>query len=311
MSESEAGALGAGADGPSFDFPVWKTVLSTIAAVLLALLFVSSGTWKLTDPFTWSQMLGQFRVPAAMTMPFTLMLGVGEALAGVLILMPRFRRWGGLLAGLLLVAFMVYIGANYSALAGKECSCFPLVKRSIGPGFFAGDVGMLLLAVMAWIWARPSRDVRAAFMILAALSVFAGMSYGINAARQTGLRAPDEVQVEGKPYSMARQGHVFLYFYDPECMHCDAAARRMAKLTWGGTVVVATPTRVQQFAAAFLHDTGLSAVTTLDVKPLREVFKFVDPPYGVALDNGRQVAFVAKFEEEEPAKTLRAIHFVK
>jgi uncharacterized membrane protein YphA (DoxX/SURF4 family) len=309
MDDGAATLEGGLSDGQSFDFPFWKATLSTIAALVLALLFLASGAWKLTDPFAWAQVLGQFRVPSALAMPFTLTLGVVETLGGVLIILPRFRRWGAILIGLTLIAFMLYVGANYGALVGKECSCFPLVKRSIGPGFFVGDFAMLLMALIAGLWVRPPSGMRAAWVILAALSVFAGMSYGINAARQTGLKAPDTVTVDGKPYSLA-QGQIFLFFYDPECMHCDAAARRMAKLNWGDTNVVAIPTRMPQFAAAFLHDTGLRAVTTLDVKPLRDVFKFVDPPYGVALKNGRQTAVVAKFEDFEPEKTLRSIHFL-
>ncbi len=295
---------------PSFEFPAWKTGISAAAALILALLFIVSGSWKLTDPFTWSQMLGQFRVPSALSLPFAVLLGIGETFAGVLILVPRFRRWGSLLIGLLLVVFMAYIAANYSALAGKDCSCFPLVKRAVGPGFFVGDAVMLLMAMVAGVWSRKARDLKIALMILGAVAVFAGVAYGVNSARQTGLQAPDTVTVDGAPRSLTA-GHIFLFFYDPECMHCDAAARRMAKLDWKDTSVVAIPIRQPQFAADFLHDTGLKAGTSLDVKRLRDVFHFVNAPYGVALVNGRQKADVGNFDETEPAKTLRSIGFVE
>ena len=85
----------------------------------------------------------------------------------------------------------------------------------------------------------------------------------------------------------------------------------MSKLNWKDTQVLAIPTRMPQFAADFLRDTHLHAKTTFDVQPLREVFKFVDPPYGVALENGHQKAAVINFEESEPAKTLRQIGFVE
>ena len=48
--------------------------------------------------------------------------------------------------------------------------------------------------------------------------------------------------------------------------------------------VIAIPTQAQRFAAAFLRDTGLKAQTSLDLDPLKKVFPFGDPPYGVALD---------------------------
>lgn len=292
------------------DLPRWKITLTTIFAALLATLFFVSGSWKLTEPLQWSQALTQFLVPAKLALPFTLLLGIGEAFGAVLILVPRFRRWGGWLLAFLLMAFMLYMALNYSSLAGKECSCFPLVKRTIGPGFFAGDALMLLMAVAAAVWARPSAGIRAALVILGAVAVFAGASYGVNASRQSGLKAPESITVDGRPFSL-QQGHIFLFFYDPECSHCDAAARRMAKLNWKDTQVIAIPTRVQQFAADFLKDTGLHAKTSLDAQPLRAVFKFIDPPYGVALEAGRQKAAIVNFDESEPAKTLRQTGLVE
>jgi uncharacterized membrane protein YphA (DoxX/SURF4 family) len=310
MNESTADPADLGLEAASVELPGWKKATGSTAAVLLAILFFVSGCWKLTDPFQWAHALTEFRVPAAWSLPFTLATGMGETFGAVLILVPRFRRWGSLLIGLLLIAFMVYIGANYTTLAGKDCSCFPLVKRTIGPGFFIGDAIMLLMAAVAGLWTRASENIRAALVVLGAVVVFAGVSLGVNFTRQSGLKAPATITVDGKPYSL-QQGDIFLFFYDPECLHCDAAAKRMSKLNWKDTKVVAIPTHDPQFAAAFLHDTGLSAVTSLDIDQLRAVFKFVDPPYGVALERGRQKAAIASWEDAEPAATLRRIGFVE
>jgi|HubBroStandDraft_6_1064221.scaffolds.fasta_scaffold66464_3 uncharacterized membrane protein YphA (DoxX/SURF4 family) len=292
------------------DLPQWKSIASSVFAVLLAILFFVSGCWKLSDPFQWSQAMEQFRVPADLALPFSIAVGVAEAFGAVLIVIPRLRRWGGILISLLLVAFMLYIGVNYNALVGKECSCFPLVKRAVGPGFFVGDAVMLAMSLAAAAWSRRPSGLRTASVILGAVLVFAGVSFGSNLTRQSGLQAPDTITVDGKSYSL-QQGNIFLFFYDPECMHCDAAARRMSKLDWKDTKVVAIPTRQAQFAAAFLHDSGLVAGTSLDLQRLRDTFKFVDPPYGVALVRGHQKAVVSSFDDSEPAKTLSGIGFVQ
>lgn len=310
MNESTADPADLGLEAVSGDLPAWKKATGSTAAILLAILFFVSGCWKLTDPFQWAHALTEFRVPSAWSLPFTLATGVGETFGAVLILVPRFRRWGSFLIGLLLLVFMVYIGANYTTLAGKDCSCFPLVKRTIGPGFFIGDAIMLAMAAIAGLWTRAAENIRAALVVLGAVVVFAGVSLGVNFTRQSGLKAPATVTVDGKPYSL-EQGDIFLFFYDPECLHCDAAAKRMSKLNWKDTKVVAIPTHDPQFAAAFLHDTGLTAVTSLDIDQLRAVFKFVDPPYGVALVRGRQKAAIASWEDAEPAATLRRIGFVE
>ena len=122
-------------------------------------------------------------VSGALALPGALALGIGEMVGAVLILVPRFRRWGALLLGLLLVVFMVYIGANYGTLVGKDCTCFPLVKRAINPAFFFEDGAMLLMAALAGIWARSSENLRGALVILGAVVVFAGVSFGVNNAR--------------------------------------------------------------------------------------------------------------------------------
>ncbi len=311
MSNSAVNPVELGLGAGILDQPAWKKVVGTTSAVLLAILFFASGAWKLSDPFKWSQVLGEFKVPADLSLPFTLALGVGETLGAVLILVPRFRRWGSWLLGFLLLSFMIYIGANYGALAGKECSCFPLVKRTVGPAFFAGDMAMLLMAAMAGWWVRRSENLRGALVILGAVAVFAGVSFGVNSASQSGLKAPDSITVDGKAFSL-QQGNIFLFFYDPTCPHCEAAARKMAKFSWKDTTVVAIPTEEPQFAASFLHDTGLKAGTSNDLTLLRGTFKFVNSPYGVALERGRQKATFSVFEENnEPDSKLRQLGFIE
>lgn len=292
------------------DLPAWKYVVSHVAAVILCITFVVAGVWKITDPFGWATMVEQLRVPDSLSLPLTLLLAISETFAGVMILVPRFRRWGAMLVGLLLVVFLVYIGANYSALLGKECSCFPWVKRTIGPGFIVGDSLMIVGAVLAGIWARPAAHLRSAGIVLAAIAVFAGVSYGVNEARLTGTKAPDTITADGKAFSL-QHGRIFLFFYDPECSHCDQAARHMAKLHWVDTTIVAIPTRQPQFAAAFLHDTGLKAMTSYDLDLLKKTFPFGDPPFGVALERGREKGPVTHYDPPEPEPSLRKLGFTE
>ena len=294
----------------SFDLPGWKMGASHAAAAILALLFLVSGLWKLTEPFRWTTMVEQLGVPYLFSMPLTLAVGIAETFSGVMILVPRFRRWGAWLVALLLVGFMLYFAINYSTLAGKDCSCFPWVKRAVSPAFFVGDGMMLLLAAVAGLWAGPPRSLRSAAVVLGAIVVFAGVFFGVSAARQTGTRAPDVITVDGQPYSL-QHGQIFLYFYDPECMHCDRAARRMSKYNWKDTRVVAIPTREKQFAQSFLSDTGLKGGTSLESDRLKKLFPFGDPPFGVAIENGHELAPIARFEDNEPAGTLRKLGFVE
>src|SRR5580658_2646438 len=313
MSDTTANPAHLGLDLVSLDLPAWKKTIGGVCALLLAILFFTSGAWKLTDPFRWSQMLEEFHVPGTLALPGALALGIAEMVGAVLVLVPRFRRWGAVLLGLLLVVFMVYIGANYGTLVGKDCTCFPLVKRAVNPAFFLEDGSFLLMAVLAGLWARTSESLRGALVILGAVVVFAGVSFGVNSARESGLKAPASITVDGKPVSL-QDGNTFLFFYDPTCPHCEAAARKMAKLNWKDAKIVAIPIDTPQFAASFLHDTGLKAGTSNDLDLLKGTFKFATAPYGVALVRGHQKATVdvGLFETDgQPAATLHGLGFVE
>ncbi|MFB3776902.1 MAG: MauE/DoxX family redox-associated membrane protein [Bryobacteraceae bacterium] len=288
----------------------WKTSLSVVSAVLLALTFIVAGVWKVTDPLAAAVRMTQAQVPQALSLPAALAFGIAETFAGVLLLVPRFRRWGAWLSGLLLVAFIVYIGLYYNVLRGEECNCFPWLRRAVGPAFFIGDAIMLLLAAAAGWWAKPSHGVRNALIVLGAVGVFAGVSYGVVAARRAWVTAPETIQVAGKPFPL-HQGRVFLFFFNPECPHCDHAARELAKLNWGGTKVIAVSTQMPEFAQEFVSSTGLPALLSSDAAVLSRTFSFVGVPYGVALENGHQRAVFTDFDAQPVAGSLRQMGFIR
>src|ERR1019366_4342241 len=179
-----------------------------------------------------------------------LLVGIAETVCAAMIRVPRLRRWGALVLGALVVAFMGYFAIHYNALRGADCSCFPWLKRVVGPGFFVGDAVMLGLAGLG---SRRPQGMRAVALIGAAVTVFAGVSYGVGAARETGTRTPESVLVEGRPLSL-EHGKVLLFYFDPACMHCFESAQRMSKLNWGDTRVVGVPISQVQFAAQFMQD---------------------------------------------------------
>jgi hypothetical protein len=234
-----------------------------------------------------------------------------ETLGAVMILVPRLRRWGAMLLAAMLLAFLGYFAVNYTALRGADCSCIPWLKRVVGPGFFIGDGAMLALAGLAWLGARRSQGTRTVALIAGAVAVFAAVSFGVGEARQTGTKAPESILVDGQAYSL-QQGKVFLYFFDPQCMHCFEAGKRMSQLNWGDTRVVGVPISQPHYAAQFKQDTGLAMMAvTSDLEKLRQVFPYAGVPAGVALENGREKAPLTRFEGEEPAATLKQLGLVK
>ncbi|HXB66621.1 MAG TPA: MauE/DoxX family redox-associated membrane protein [Candidatus Acidoferrales bacterium] len=292
------------------DLAGWKTALSWVSAILLAVLFLASGLWKVTDAQGAAVRMAQARIPESLSLAAAILFGVVETSAGVLVLIPRYRRWGAALTALLLVAFLVYFALNYNALRGAECSCFPWVKRAVGPGFFVGDGVMLLLAALAGLWSKPPHGLRYPLVIAGTVAVFAVVSYGVTAVRQTGTPAPQSVMVDAKPYSL-EHGKIFLFFFDPACMHCFDAAKRMSQYHWGDTRVIGIPISQPQWAAQFMKDTGFHMDISSDLEKLKQVFPYTAVPAGVALESGREKGALVKFEAEEPEVSLRQLGFVK
>ena len=287
----------------------WKSGLSWVSSVALCALFLLSGLWKITDVQGTAVRMVQAKVPESMGLPAALFFGIAETAGAVMILVPRLRRWGAALVGALLLAFLGYFAMRYDSLRGADCSCIPWLKRVVGPGFFVGDAGMLLLAFFAGLGSRRSEGLRTVALILGAVAVFAGVSYGVGAARETGTRAPESIVVDGQPYSLER-GKVFLFYFDPACMHCFEAAQRMARLHWGGTRVVGVPIAQPQFAAQFMEDTGFHMAISTDRDKLKAVFPYAGVPAGVAIENGRQRAALVKFDGEEPAASLKQLGLI-
>ncbi len=282
----------------------WRGWVAAVSAVVLAALFLVAGIWKLSDPFATAERMTQALIPKALAMPVALLAGIADTWAGVLLLVPRWRRWGAWVAGLALIAFMTYFAVFYNQLRGEDCNCFPWLRRVVGAEFFISDALMLAAAVFAGLWSAKSTHMKQAGMALAAVVVMALAVYGATLTQRGNVRVPARITVDGKPFSL-HEGRVLVYFFDPECMHCFEAAKEMSEFAWKDVRVVVAPTVNPHWATAFLRDTRLRAGVTLDVARLREVFHFGDPPFGAAIENGRVLATFTFAEGEDAAGILR------
>jgi len=296
------------------EMPGWKTIASHAAALFIGFIFITAGVYKAIEPYKFANLAKNLKVWESVDLPLALALAVAETTAGLLILVPRFRRWGAVLASILLLGFMGYIGWNYKELIGRDCSCFPVLtlhfgisidmRRSVGPGFFYGDLGFMVAAAIAGIWAKRSQGFRTAAVIFGAVAVFTAVSFGSAYSKLTGLKAPDSIVVDGQPMSL-QEGRVFLFFYDPECGTCNAVGKSMGPLKFKNDItLIGVPTRKPQFAAGYLHDNGLNFKTSTDSAKLREVFKFDNPPYAALIERGRQTGVIlpSQFDEDNPSK---------
>jgi len=291
----------------------WQIALNWTAAILIAAVFLIAGIWKATDPPRVAVMLTQLKVPQSLSLMLSICLAIGETFTGILLLAPRFRKWGSLAGSVLLVAFMVYIGAHYTELRGADCSCFPWLKRTVGPAFFIGDAVMLLLAVMAGVSAPATASLKAVTSVFAVVTVLVLGSYGFVATRHTGVKAPDSITSEdGKKIDLT-QGKVFIFFFNPQCLHCRDAGLKLSALNWGDTRLIGVPTENPQYGDWFMKQAELTGKGTVskDLDALKKLFPFDLPPAGVALEDGYEKAMVLQYEDAEPKATLAKLGFLK
>lgn len=291
--------------------PIWKIWASWVAALAVGGFFVVSGVWKLLDPVATTARMAHALIPTQLALTFALGAGITESWAAIMLFVPRWRKWGALLCIILLIVFIAYYGINYSKLRGEDCSCSPLMKEEVGPAFFVRDAVLLLLAAVAGYWARPAGSVRGAAAALAAIAVFAGALYGIHQMRLGTTPAPASLTVDGKPASL-KQGRALVFFFDPECAHCNLAAKALARHKWHDVSIYAVATVNPHWGPAFLKATGLQAALTSDpIATLRQSFHFsTDPPFAVAVEDGRQIEKFPIFDEGEPSSSLRRLGWI-
>src|SRR5579864_3866390 len=71
-----------------FELPGWKSWVSGTAAVMITVLFLAAGIWKITDAPGAAVRLAQMKVPENLSLAAALLLGIVETFSAVLILAP-------------------------------------------------------------------------------------------------------------------------------------------------------------------------------------------------------------------------------
>jgi uncharacterized membrane protein YphA (DoxX/SURF4 family) len=292
--------------------PAWKTGIGWTAAILMAALWLVAGVWKLTDLSAFQVKLTQLLVPVSLSMPATLALVVSELTAGVLLLVPAWRRIGGYFSAFLLLVFMAYVAYNYEPLRGADCSCFPWLERAVGPAFFWSDGAMVALALVAAWFSRPPARMRQAAMAVVAVAALTGVGFAVDqsAAPVAAGELPARIAIEGGELALT-EGPVFLYFFNPTCLHCLDAGIIMSGYEWKATYV-GIPTQDFDFGPQFVSDAGLKNVKlSPELERLKPIFPFDDVPYAVALKDGQVLAQLRFFEEPALGEKLREIGFIE
>lgn len=288
----------------------WTHWLGLAAAAVMAVLWLTAGLWKLSDISGWQLKLTQLLVPVQWSLAGTLAVGVAEVTAGVLLVRPSWRRWGGWLSTVLLVGFMAYLGLNYETLRGEDCSCFPWLERAVGPAFFWSDAAMLAASLLAVRFSPSPARARGTLAPVLIVALFAAVMLGVDRlGSQAGGEMQATIAADGEPYDLG-SGKVFLFFFNPSCMHCLDAGQTLSKYAWRSDFI-GIPTQDPDWGPGFLEDAGLRDVKlSPDLTSLKQTLSFEDVPYGALLENGSILERVVFWEEPGLSEALRRHGFI-
>ena len=72
--------------------PAWKNWTAILCGVLLAIIFLGAGLYKMTGPYEAAARMRNALVPAQLSLFTAVSFGFAETFAGILLLIPSLRR---------------------------------------------------------------------------------------------------------------------------------------------------------------------------------------------------------------------------
>jgi len=144
--------------------------LSVRVQIALGIVFVVAAIPKITDPPAFAHMIYNYRlVPGGAVNAMALVLPWVELLAGIGLILGVWRREAAIVAGLLLLVFLVAIGVNLARGHAVDCGCFDVRSAGKSPEQLLSDmrwvlirdVGLLLLVAQVLAATRTPKWNRA------------------------------------------------------------------------------------------------------------------------------------------------------
>jgi len=121
--------------------------LSVRVQIALGIVFVIAAIPKIADPPAFAHMIYNYRLlPGPAINALALVMPWIELLVGVALILGIWKREAAIVAGILLLVFLVAIGVNLARGHAVDCGCFDV--RS------AGKTREELLAEMRWVLIR-------------------------------------------------------------------------------------------------------------------------------------------------------------
>jgi len=211
-----------------------KKQIGRVSAIVLGAIFVLAGIFKVGDPWSFLGSLPAYGIPSAIRLPIAVVMPTIEVVLGVMLIAGWRTKEASIATGAFLVVFGAAIAYGWNAGTLQDCGCFgPLLKRS-PPVALAQDAAMMVLAVLAMLWA-PS-DARSfaqsfsrvrigtlATVSVVSMAMIASALFADPGTLEERLTSAEAVVGASAPSLAALNlgsRDVFLYLFHPDCPHC-------------------------------------------------------------------------------------------
>ncbi len=291
-----------------------RNVVTWVLSLALAGIFIVAGVWKLSAPALAGIRLVEVGVPSAWGLPLAVLLGSFEVFSGVLLLWPRYRRWGALLVAVMLGIFMAYMGARYTTLKGTACGCLPGRSKGLGVGFFIEDGLMLAAAVAVFVLARPAAERARAWLLkpAIALALILAAAIGWAAVERTVLAGGSSLTINvmdrsrrTAPMQLAPRSATLIYFFNAQCLDCKHASAEIARLRFS-VPLIAVPDAQPETGYEYLDNAGIKNVlVSTDYFNLSSRLHLNRVPALYVVRGGAPQTVIVDFERQRFENTLR------
>lgn len=139
----------------------YGNMLTAIIRILLGLLFIYSGFFKIIDLENFSRIMFQYDIAPEVLVPYgTIFFSFLEFILGILLLFGYKIRAAGLMSVFLMLFFIVIISINIYRGNKFDCGCFELsrfgISEEIGSSVIIRDV---IFAVLSYIVIRAKKQL--------------------------------------------------------------------------------------------------------------------------------------------------------
>lgn len=150
--------------------PIQKSTVTSILsrenlhlaiAFVLLLLWFHTALDKFADLWTFEVNLGRQPLPKWSVKPLTYAVPGTELLTGILLFVPKTRKYGFWVSAILMLGFTLYVGLGLTKILGHlPCACSKIISSLNWQAHFWLNIFLLLLSILGLYYYYPHKTIK-------------------------------------------------------------------------------------------------------------------------------------------------------